>query len=126
LRIAGAIAPPFRAPTEAEDREHVARINASNAEIVFVGLGCPKQEFWMARHRGKIRAVMIGVGAAFDYHAGTLKRAPLWMQRGGLEWAYRFAKEPRRLWRRYLRTNTVFMVSIGRQLLAAPKRRARP
>jgi N-acetylglucosaminyldiphosphoundecaprenol N-acetyl-beta-D-mannosaminyltransferase len=92
-------------------------INASGASILFIGLGCPKQEQWMAEHRGRIRAVMVGVGAAFDYHAGTLKRAPQWMQQSGLEWLFRFVKEPRRLWRRYLTTNTIFVVRIARQFL---------
>jgi N-acetylglucosaminyldiphosphoundecaprenol N-acetyl-beta-D-mannosaminyltransferase len=80
-------------------------------------LGCPKQEKWMAAHRGRINAVMVGVGAAFDYHAGTLKRAPLWMQRNGLEWFYRLITEPRRLWRRYLVTNTLFIWYATGQLL---------
>jgi len=109
--------PPFRALTPQEDAAAVERINASGAGIVFVGLGCPKQERWMADHRGRVQAVMIGVGAAFDFHAGTVRRAPLWMQRRGLEWLHRLASEPRRLWRRYLVTNTLFVWWAGRQLL---------
>ena len=109
LKIAGAISPPFRKLTSEEDAAIIDEINASGAGTVWVSLGCPKQEFWMAEHRGKINAVMIGVGAAFDYHAGTLKRAPLWMQNYGLEWFYRLATEPRRLWKRYLVTNTLFI-----------------
>ena len=116
LQIAGAYSPPYRAPTLAEDSADIARINASGAGTVWVSLGCPKQEQWMDRHRGKIHAVMIGVGAAFDYHAGTLQRAPLWMQNAGLEWLYRVIKEPRRLWRRYLVTNTLFVMGAAWQL----------
>lgn len=108
--------PPFRALSTEEDAAAVDRINASRAGIVFVGLGCPKQERWMAEHRGRVQAVMIGVGAAFDFHAGTVMRAPEWMQRNGLEWLHRLASEPRRLWRRYLVTNTLFIVGAMRQL----------
>lgn len=117
LSIAGAWSPPFRALTEEEDEADVARINASGAGVVWVSLGCPKQEKWMAAHRGRINAVMIGVGAAFDYHAGTTRRAPPWMQRRGLEWLYRLLSDPRRLWKRYLITNTSFIVLALRQLL---------
>ena len=77
--------------------------------VVFVALGCPRQERWMAAHRGRIRAVLIGVGAAFDYHAGRVRRAPKWAQNAGLEWAFRLMSEPRRLWRRYLLTNVLFV-----------------
>ncbi len=117
LRIVGRIAPPFRAQTEAEDAADVARINASGAHMVFVSLGCPKQEKWIAAHVGRINSVMIGLGAAFDYHAGTIRRAPLWMQNAGLEWLFRLGAEPRRLWRRYLFTNSAFIVGGARQLL---------
>ncbi|MEW5967875.1 MAG: WecB/TagA/CpsF family glycosyltransferase [Pseudomonadota bacterium] len=109
--------PPFRALTTEEDAAAVDRINTSGAGIVFVGLGCPKQERWMAGHRGKIDAVMIGVGAAFDFHAGTVRRAPAWMRAHGLEWLHRLLSEPRRLWKRYLVTNTLFIVGAARQLL---------
>jgi N-acetylglucosaminyldiphosphoundecaprenol N-acetyl-beta-D-mannosaminyltransferase len=109
LVVAGFEAPPFRPMTPDEDAEAVERINASGAGLVFVGLGCPKQEFWMHAHRGRINAVMLGVGAAFDFHAGTVQRAPLWMQQNGLEWLHRLLSEPRRLWRRYLVTNTLFV-----------------
>lgn len=119
LKIAGAISPPFRALTPDEDAAIVEQINTSGAGVVFVSLGCPKQELWMAKHRGRINAVMIGVGAAFDYHAGTIRRAPKWMQDCGLEWFYRLASEPRRLWRRYLVTNTMFVLLAVRQLLMA-------
>ena len=109
--------PPFRALTVEEDAAAVARINASGAGIVFVGLGCPKQERWMAEHRGRVNAVMIGVGAAFDFHAGTVQRAPAWMRDNGLEWLHRLASEPGRLWKRYLVTNTLFILGAARQLL---------
>lgn len=117
LRVAGAWSPPFRQLTVEEDEAAVRAIAASGAGTVWVSLGCPKQEQWMADHRGRIPAAMIGVGAAFDYHAGTLIRAPVWMQRNGLEWMHRLASEPRRLWRRYLHTNSSFIVAATRQLL---------
>ena len=109
--------PPFHALTPAEDAAAVDRINTSGAGIVFVGLGCPKQERWMAEHRGQVDAVMIGVGAAFDFHAGTVRRAPAWMRDNGLEWLHRLLSEPGRLWKRYLVTNTLFIVGAARQLL---------
>lgn len=117
LRIGGVYAPPFGEVSAEEDAAIVASINASGAGVVFVGLGCPKQEKWMAAHRDSIHAVMIGVGAAFDYHAGTTRRAPLWMQHCGLEWLHRLCSEPRRLWKRYLVTNTLFVIGAGWQLL---------
>ena len=117
LVIAGMASPPFRALTVEEDAAAVARMNDSGAGIVFVGLGCPKQEYWMAAHRGRVNAVMIGVGAAFDFHAGMVKRAPLWMREHGLEWLHRLASEPRRLWKRYLVTNTLFVLGAVRQLM---------
>lgn len=117
VRIAGAYSPPFRTLTDEEDARIVEMINVSGATTVWVSLGCPKQEKWMASHRGRIQAVMIGVGAAFDYHAGSIKRAPLWMQRSGLEWLHRLASEPRRLWKRYLVTNTLFLALAARQIL---------
>jgi N-acetylglucosaminyldiphosphoundecaprenol N-acetyl-beta-D-mannosaminyltransferase len=117
LVIAGMYSPPFRKLTKHEDEEIVERINASGAQVVWVGLGCPKQELWMAAHRGRINAVMVGVGAAFDYHAGTIRRAPPWMRDAGLEWAYRLACEPRRLARRYAVTNSLFLGLVGREML---------
>jgi N-acetylglucosaminyldiphosphoundecaprenol N-acetyl-beta-D-mannosaminyltransferase len=110
--------PPFRELSLEEDASVVDRINASGAGIVFVGLGCPKQERWMAAHRGQVRAVMIGVGAAFDFHAGTVQRAPVWMRNNGLEWLHRLLSEPRRLWKRYLVTNSLFIVGSAWQLLS--------
>jgi N-acetylglucosaminyldiphosphoundecaprenol N-acetyl-beta-D-mannosaminyltransferase len=119
LRISGTHSPPFRPLSAEEDHALVARLNESGAGIVFVSLGCPKQEQWMAEHRGRVQAVMIGVGAAFDFHSGTLSRAPAWMQHHGLEWLHRLLSEPRRLWRRYLVTNTLFIVGAARQLLGS-------
>jgi N-acetylglucosaminyldiphosphoundecaprenol N-acetyl-beta-D-mannosaminyltransferase len=118
LLISGTYSPPFRTLTSQEDDEIIDIINNSDARVVFVSLGCPKQELWMAQHRGKINAVMIGVGAAFDYHAGTIKRAPLWMQHHGLEWLHRLYSEPRRLWKRYMVTNSIFIAAAGWQLIA--------
>jgi len=117
LRIGGAYSPPFRALSLEEDERVVDMINQSGANVVFVGLGCPKQEKWMADHRGRINAVMIGVGAAFDYHSGVIKRAPLWWQHHGLEWLYRLGSEPRRLFKRYFVTNTLFIVGLVRQIV---------
>jgi len=117
LRIGGIYSPPFRAEGEVEEDAIITSINESGAGVVFVGLGCPKQEKWMAAHHNRIHAVMIGVGAAFDYHAGIVQRAPLWMQRSGLEWSYRLLSDPRRLWKRYLVTNTLFIIRASMQLL---------
>jgi len=118
LRVAGFFSPPFRPLSVDEDETVVNVINQSGAGLVLVSLGCPKQEKWMAAHRNRIQAVMVGVGAAFDYHAGTIQRAPLWMQKNGLEWLYRLASEPRRLWRRYFVTNTLFIWYASQQLLS--------
>lgn len=117
LRVAGAASPPFRTLTVQEDADHVREINASGAGVVFISLGCPKQELWMHAHRGKVNAVMVGVGAAFDFHAGILDRAPVWVREAGLEWLHRLSREPQRLWRRYLVTNTLFIVRAAAQLL---------
>jgi N-acetylglucosaminyldiphosphoundecaprenol N-acetyl-beta-D-mannosaminyltransferase len=117
LLIAGTISPPFRPLSADEDASHVRAINGSGAGLVWVSLGCPKQELWMAAHRGRIHAVMVGVGAAFDFHAGTVARAPRWMREHGLEWLYRLASEPGRLGSRYLVTNSAFVIGAARQLL---------
>jgi N-acetylglucosaminyldiphosphoundecaprenol N-acetyl-beta-D-mannosaminyltransferase len=117
LKIAGMVSPPFRTLSPEEDQADVDMINASGANVVFVGLGCPKQEAWMAAHRGRIRAVMLGVGAAFDYHAGTIQRAPVWMQKCGLEWLHRLASEPRRLAKRYAVTNSIFIYRTLKSML---------
>jgi N-acetylglucosaminyldiphosphoundecaprenol N-acetyl-beta-D-mannosaminyltransferase len=118
LRVVGQLAPPFRALTPEEDEVVVRTINASGADIVWVGLSTPKQERWMSAHLGRIEsAVMIGVGAAFDFHAGVKRQAPRWMQRSGLEWLFRLGSEPRRLWRRYLRNNPRFVLRAAGQVL---------
>lgn len=109
LHIAGSYAPPFRPLTPDEDSRVIDMLDSSGAGIVFVGLGCPKQELWMADHRGKINAVLIGVGAAMDFHAGTIIRAPERLQRIGLEWLHRLFQEPQRLFGRYWRTNLIFI-----------------
>ncbi|MBI5351616.1 MAG: WecB/TagA/CpsF family glycosyltransferase [Chloroflexi bacterium] len=109
LQIAYSFSPPYRESDSAEDAKIVERINDSGARILFVGLGCPKQEKWMAAHRGKTNVVMVGVGAAFDFHAGAVAQSPEWMQKIGLEWLFRLMVEPRRLWRRYLYNNPRFI-----------------
>lgn len=116
--IAGAHSPPF-GEWSAQERAHQRElISRSGARVVLVGLGCPKQESWMASCRGSVPAVMLGLGAAFDFHAGVLARAPKWVQRAGMEWAYRWAQEPRRLSRRYLSTNVPFLLWAARLLTA--------
>jgi N-acetylglucosaminyldiphosphoundecaprenol N-acetyl-beta-D-mannosaminyltransferase len=119
LRIAFAFSPPFRPLTAEEDRGVTEAIEASGARILFVGLGCPKQERWMAAHRPALGCVLLGVGAAFSFLAGAKPQAPRWMQRGGLEWLFRLGVEPRRLWRRYLIQNPRFVWHFARQVLAA-------
>jgi len=117
LRIVGAEAPPFRPLTAEEDAAVTKRINDSGAGLVFIGLGLPKQDHFAFDHRGKIHAVQLCVGAAFDFHAGNKKMAPAWMQRRGLEWLFRLIQEPRRLWRRYFTTNAAFVFLVGRRML---------
>lgn len=117
LEVCGVHEDRFREATEQEDEEDTKKINESGAHIVLVGRGCPRQEHWVADHVGKIDASMMAVGAAFDYHAGKLVRAPQWMQKYGLEWFYRFLQEPRRLWKRYLVTNSIFVYRIAKQKL---------
>jgi exopolysaccharide biosynthesis WecB/TagA/CpsF family protein len=112
LKIPGAESPPFRPLSPAEDAAMVQRVNASGAGLMFLGLGCPKQDYFAAEHLDSIHAVQLCVGAAFDFHAGTKSAAPVWMQRHGLEWLYRLFQEPRRLWKRYLVTNTIFVAKL--------------
>lgn len=107
--IAGMYSPPFRPMTPEEDEEIVRKINETSPDFVWVGLGAPKQERWMAAHRGRVHALMLGVGAAFDYEAGNIRRAPEWMQKHSLEWLYRMMQDPRRLIGRYLNTNLKFL-----------------
>jgi N-acetylglucosaminyldiphosphoundecaprenol N-acetyl-beta-D-mannosaminyltransferase len=116
LRVVFAESPPFRPLTAEEDEGAVERINGSGARLLFVGLGCPKQERWMATHRQRLPLVQIGVGAAFDFHAGLVRQAPPTLQSMGLEWAFRMAMEPRRLAKRYLRHNPRFVWQLLRQL----------
>lgn len=115
LSIAGMVSPPFKKLTQKEDEEQIRRINESGADVIWVGLGAPKQENWMYDHRGKVCGVMIGVGAGFDYHAGNIKRAPAWMQKCSLEWLYRLMQDPKRLFRRYLVTNTRYLWLVHRK-----------
>ncbi len=117
INLVSTISPPFGGTTE-EERACVAELIASEPQLTFVGLGCPKQERWMATHAGIVPGVMIGVGAGFDFHAGTIPQAPAWMQRYGLEWVYRLACEPRRLAKRYATTNPLYVVAFSVQLLS--------
>lgn len=109
LQIAGMYSPPFRPMTEAEDKAVIERINETSTDFVWIGLGAPKQEKWMAEHQGKIKGFMVGVGAAFDYFAGNIDRAPNWMQEHNLEWVYRLMQDPQRLFKRYWSTNFKFI-----------------
>jgi len=115
LAIAGSYAPPFGDNNHLE--QDLNRIQISGAKVIFIGLGCPKQEYWMAAAQGKINAVMIGVGAAFDFNSGQVTQAPRWVMKSGLEWMYRLTQEPQRLWRRYLINNPSFVFLFLAQLL---------
>jgi N-acetylglucosaminyldiphosphoundecaprenol N-acetyl-beta-D-mannosaminyltransferase len=116
LVIAGGFSPPFRELDAEENARALAAIDDSGASVVWVGTGQPKQELWMLRARPHLRApLLVGVGAAFDFHAGLVSQAPRWMQRAGLEWSYRLSREPRRLWRRYARYNPMFIAGFARQ-----------
>ena len=117
LRVAEAISPPFRPLSDDEDAAFVQRLRDSGARIVLVGLGCPRQERWCAEHAERVGAVCLAVGAAFDFHAGRLTQAPAVLQRAGLEWAFRLAMEPRRLWRRYGRVVPRFIAGDVRERL---------
>ena len=117
IHIVYAYSPPFKQLSDEEDQQITESINSSGARILFVGLGCPKQEYWMHEHRGKIQAVMLGVGAAFDFIAGTKPQAPLWVQKIGLEWLFRLVTEPRRLWKRYIIHNPRFIYLASKQII---------
>jgi N-acetylglucosaminyldiphosphoundecaprenol N-acetyl-beta-D-mannosaminyltransferase len=128
LIIAGSYSPPFAPLTDESLAEDAQRIAESGARITFIGLGCPKPEVWMLRNRERIPGAMLGVGAAFNMHAGLMPRAPGWMVQCYLEWLHRFAQEPRRLWRRYLQTNPAFLFRLSLSLIQArlfPRRLAR-
>ena len=121
MKIVGMYSPPFRPMTEEEDREAVERINAAKPDFIWVGLGAPKQEKWMANHEGRVCGVMLGVGAGFDFHAGTVKRAPKWMQEVCMEWLYRIGQDPKRLLIRYLDTNFSFVFDLMKEGLKGKK-----
>jgi exopolysaccharide biosynthesis WecB/TagA/CpsF family protein len=116
LKIAGSEPSKFRRLEPAEKEAVVERIRASNADVVFVGLGCPRQEVWAYEYRDALSMPLLAVGAAFDFHAGTLPQAPRWMQDRGLEWVYRFYQEPKRLWQRYMILNPLFLFHIAKQM----------
>jgi N-acetylglucosaminyldiphosphoundecaprenol N-acetyl-beta-D-mannosaminyltransferase len=123
VKIVGGYSPPHRPLTEEEKEAVVDEINRSRADVVWVGIGVPKQEKWMARMRPHLDApLLVGVGAAFDFHAGLVPQAPFWLQEAGLEWAYRLAHEPRRLWRRYVRYNPRFLAAFAAQLATHRRR----
>jgi len=122
IQIVCQISPPFLPLTTQEDATYTEQIVKSGARILFVGIGCPKQELWMAAHQDRIPAVMIGVGAAFDFHSGRVKQAPSWMQNRGMEWLFRFLMEPRRLWKRYVKHNPRFVLFFMMQWLATTLR----
>jgi N-acetylglucosaminyldiphosphoundecaprenol N-acetyl-beta-D-mannosaminyltransferase len=127
LRIVGASSPPFRELSPAEDEREIALINASGAKVVWVGTGQPKQEQWMHEMRSRLAPpLLVGVGAAFDFHAGLVSQAPAWMQRNGLEWVYRLSREPRRLWPRYARYNPRFVAGFARQYARQRRDRRSP
>ena len=109
LKIVGMYSPPFRPLTEDEDENIIRQINSVSPDFIWIGLGAPKQEQWMHAHRDKLCGIMLGVGAGFDFHAGTVKRAPVWMQKAGLEWLHRLTQDPKRLFKRYVVTNTKFL-----------------
>ncbi|HEV2172749.1 MAG TPA: WecB/TagA/CpsF family glycosyltransferase, partial [Nitrospira sp.] len=124
LQVVFTMSPPFRVLDAAEDEEITRRIGESGARMLFVGLGCPKQEHWIMEHRGRVPAVMLGVGAAFDFFAGSKPQAPRWMMRNGLEWVFRLASEPRRLAGRYFKHNPRFVALFLYQWMRSGRSRA--
>jgi N-acetylglucosaminyldiphosphoundecaprenol N-acetyl-beta-D-mannosaminyltransferase len=124
IQVAGMEGLPFRPLTEQEDQAIIQKVNKSGAGLVFVSLGCPKQELWMHRHKDKIKATMIGLGGAFPVYAGMQKRAPSWIRTLGMEWAYRLLQEPKRLWKRYIMTIPIFLWLATKQLLYVGEFRA--
>jgi N-acetylglucosaminyldiphosphoundecaprenol N-acetyl-beta-D-mannosaminyltransferase len=122
LQIAGTYCPPFRPLTQQEDEQVVSMINGVRADVVWVGLGAPKQERWMSEHQARLKVpVLVGVGAAFDFHTGRIAQAPLWMREHGLEWLFRLLREPGRLWRRYLIYGTQFVALVLLESLGLKK-----
>lgn len=121
MQVAGMYSPPFRKLTAEEDAAVIQLINEANPDFIWVGLGAPKQEEWMYEHLDKVNGVMLGVGAGFDYLAGFIKRAPMWMQNNSLEWFYRLIQNPKRLWKRYIVTNVKFIYLISREKRSADK-----
>jgi N-acetylglucosaminyldiphosphoundecaprenol N-acetyl-beta-D-mannosaminyltransferase len=119
INIAYTYSPPFRRLTETEDQQVTSDINAAGVDILFVGIGCPRQERWMAEHLSSLQSVMLGVGAAFDFISGSKKHAPRWLQTMGLEWLFRLMSEPGRLWKRYLKQNPRFVYHFARQWLGS-------
>jgi N-acetylglucosaminyldiphosphoundecaprenol N-acetyl-beta-D-mannosaminyltransferase len=125
LQVAGTASPPFRDLTDAEDQAIVDAINSATPHVVWIGLGSPKQDLWAASHASRLRCgLVLPVGAAFDFHSGRLRRAPSWIRRLGLEWLFRLAMEPRRLLRRYVITNTRFIVLVAREEFARRRHRS--
>ncbi len=118
IQITFSYSPPFRPLTVQEDQAIIKQINDADVNVLFVGIGCPKQELWMAEHKAHLNCVMLGVGAAYDFIAGSKKHAPRWMQTLGLEWLFRLLSEPQRLWKRYLQQNPRFIYYFGKQLIA--------
>jgi N-acetylglucosaminyldiphosphoundecaprenol N-acetyl-beta-D-mannosaminyltransferase len=117
IKIGCVISPPFRELTRQEKEADIVKINNSAVQVLFVGLGCPKQEMWMSNHKGRVYSVMVGVGAVFDFLGGTKKEAPEWLQSIGLEWLHRLIYEPKRLWKRYAKHNPRFLWYFTKQLL---------
>jgi exopolysaccharide biosynthesis WecB/TagA/CpsF family protein len=117
LKIAGVISPPFRPLSIEEEQRYIEEIRQSNAGLLLVGLGCPRQEHWAYEHRHQLNCAILCVGAAFDFHAGNIPQAPPWMQRGGLEWLFRFFQEPLRLWKRYILLNPLYLILLLLQTL---------
>ena len=117
INITFSYSPPFRPLTDEEDSDIVKQINDADVNVLFVGIGCPKQERWMSEHKEQLNCVMLGVGAAYDFIAGSKKHAPRWMQRVGLEWLFRLLSEPKRLWKRYLQQNPRFIYYFSKQLI---------
>jgi N-acetylglucosaminyldiphosphoundecaprenol N-acetyl-beta-D-mannosaminyltransferase len=125
LNVVGYESPPLLSLQPELDHDVVSRITNSGARIVFIGLGCPKQEFWMAMHTSSLPAILIGVGAAFDFIAGTVSRAPLWMQKYGLEWLHRLAEDPQKTWKRYTTTNPLFIWMVIKKYVKRKAQRAK-